>query len=320
MAKVDIIVPVYNIEKYIDKCIRSLIKQSLDDVRIILVNDGSSDKSGEICDFYADKYEKIIVIHKENGGLSSARNAGLDICNAEYVGFVDGDDYVDDTMFESLYRNAKKYNADVSCCMMYDECDGISKARLCKERGLLSEKSEIIKFVLNNGAHACNKMFKRNVFDDLRFFPGKTYEDVWLLMHWVQKIDLMYIDERAMYHYVKRSTSISNMGFSRKKLNLIKSSKHNYDIISVNYPELKGLALKNVLLACMDIRESIYVNAKKDSRLLKYDKYYKRYVRNKILCLLGSMRNIKSKEIIRIIIGLLSINYYMYIRKMKDNV
>ena len=170
MSKIDIIVPVYNIEKYVAKCVDSLVRQTIDDLRIILVDDGSTDNSGKICDRCAEEFENVIVIHKINGGLSSARNAALDICSADYIGFVDGDDYVDEMMFEKLYLNAEKYQVDISCCMMYDVLNGQKSARSCIEKGVLDNKIDIIKYVLNNGAHVCNKLFKRDIFKRLHYF------------------------------------------------------------------------------------------------------------------------------------------------------
>ena len=126
MAKVSVIVTVYNVEKYLNKCVDSLLAQTLSDIEILLVDDGSTDGSGRICDDYAGKDSRVRVIHKENGGVSSARNKGLFEASAEYVGFVDSDDYVAEDMYECLYSNLKKEDADVSVretkrrCSYYD--------------------------------------------------------------------------------------------------------------------------------------------------------------------------------------------------------
>lgn len=111
---VSVIVPVYNVEKYLDQCVCSLLHQTLRNVEIILVDDGSTDSSGKICDKYANQYTRVKVIHQENGGLGLARNSGLEIASGEYIGFVDSDDFVFVDMFQRLYNHAKKYNADIS--------------------------------------------------------------------------------------------------------------------------------------------------------------------------------------------------------------
>ena len=120
MPKVSVIIPVYNVEQYVEKSIQSVLNQSMKDIEIILVNDGSTDKSGEICDRYGQKEERIIVIHKENGGLSSARNVGVKAASGDYIGFIDSDDYIESVMYETLYQMAERDSADVAVCGVYD--------------------------------------------------------------------------------------------------------------------------------------------------------------------------------------------------------
>ena len=116
MSEISIIVPVYNVEKYLENCIESILNQTFKDFELILVDDGSTDNSGKICDIYEKKDSRIKVIHKNNGGLSSARNAGLDIACGKYVGFIDSDDSIHPRMYEILYDLIKKYESDISCC------------------------------------------------------------------------------------------------------------------------------------------------------------------------------------------------------------
>lgn len=114
--KVTVVVPVYNVERYLKRCIESLKNQTLKEIEIVLINDGSKDKSGEICNEYASKYENIKVIHQLNRGLSGARNTGIKVAQGEYIGFVDSDDYVEKDMFERLYNQAKEYSCEIACC------------------------------------------------------------------------------------------------------------------------------------------------------------------------------------------------------------
>ncbi|NST07596.1 glycosyltransferase, partial [Enterococcus faecalis] len=120
MPKISIIVPVYNVEKYLEKCVRSILAQTFTDFELILVDDGSPDSSGAMCDQFAEQDQRVKVIHKENGGLSDARNAGIEIATGEYLGFVDSDDYIADDMYELLYTNIVKEDADLSICGIYD--------------------------------------------------------------------------------------------------------------------------------------------------------------------------------------------------------
>ena len=118
--KISVIVPVYNVEQYLERCVDSIINQTYKNLEILLVNDGSTDNSGQLCDELAKKDDRIRVIHKENGGLSDARNVGIDEAEAELIGFIDSDDYIDEDMYETLYRQLRESNADLSMCGHYD--------------------------------------------------------------------------------------------------------------------------------------------------------------------------------------------------------
>ncbi len=119
---ISIIVPVYNVEQYLEKCVKSIIRQTYKNIEIILIDDGATDSSGKICDKLKLKDNRIKVIHKENGGLSDARNAGLKVAKGEYIGFVDSDDYIKEDMFETLYNLNKKYNSEISIVSYYEIC------------------------------------------------------------------------------------------------------------------------------------------------------------------------------------------------------
>ena len=124
MSLISVIVPIYNVEKYLDRCVDSIINQTYKNLEIILVDDGSPDNCLAICDSWAEKDRRIKVIHKENGGVSSARNSALDIASGDYIGFVDSDDWIEPDMYEILIKNAKKYDADISrCAGLLDYCD-----------------------------------------------------------------------------------------------------------------------------------------------------------------------------------------------------
>lgn len=117
--KISIIIPVYKVENYLERCVESVLNQTHQNLEIILVDDGSPDRCGKMCDLYSQKDNRIKVIHKENGGLSDARNVALDIATGDYIGFVDSDDYVEEDMFKTLYQLAEKYQADISSVSFY---------------------------------------------------------------------------------------------------------------------------------------------------------------------------------------------------------
>lgn len=209
MPKVSVIVPVYNVSKYIDKCLLSLLNQTLDDIEIIVVNDGSPDNSQEIIDEYVKEYKgKIKSYCKENGGLSDARNYGIEKATGEYIGFVDGDDFVDIRMFETMYKKAKKDNCDLVVCNLnyvydYDVVPTSSNVP--------DETKDIKEIMLDIYPTAWNKIYKRDFLNkhNLRFKKNVWYEDVefiYRVLPYVHKIGAV---DDCFYQYVQRSGAIT---------------------------------------------------------------------------------------------------------------
>lgn len=219
---ISVVVPVYNVEDYIHKCVDSIINQTYRNLEIILVDDGSTDNSGRICDEYAEIDERIKVIHKENGGLSDARNAGIDISKGDYLGFVDSDDYIDADMYRILMNNMKNADADISTCVriMYTGDDSIP---LCEENTTVCLNSyDAIKdlFTKNRFVYpmAWDKLYKREMFSNIRFPVGRLYEDAAVMYHIFEKADKIVATEKQMYYYVKRQGSITSSLYSKKKI------------------------------------------------------------------------------------------------------
>ena len=202
MAEISVIVPVYNVQKYLRKCLNSLVKQTFKDIEIIAVNDGSTDDSEEILKEYAEKYDNFSYYNKENGGLSDARNFGLKHANGRYVAFVDSDDYVDRTMYEKMYNKALENNYD------YVECDFYwvyqNKNRL--DRGIrYKNKNEML---LYGRVVAWNKLIKKDVITEL-FPKGLYFEDIEFFYKLIPNInDFAFVDEPLVY-YVQRENSQS---------------------------------------------------------------------------------------------------------------
>ena len=181
---ISIIVPVYNVEKYIKKCIDSIINQTYKNLEIILVDDGSPDNCGKICDEYAEKDKRIKVIHKENGGLSDARNAGIKIARGCYIGFVDSDDWIDKNMYEKLYKTLKEKDADIACCKLIRYKNTIEKiSKKFDGRIVEYDQRQYIKKFFKIDSQECvyyawNKLYKRQVIDKEQYPIGLTSEDV----------------------------------------------------------------------------------------------------------------------------------------------
>lgn len=211
--KVSVIVPVYNVEKYLRKCLGSLVSQTLQDIEIIVVNDGSGDHSQEIIDEFSEKYpEKIRNFTKENGGLSDARNYGLDRATGEFIGFVDSDDYVTATMFGEMYDLAKKYNAEMVVCNLQkvDEQGNVTQKltqipnmpEVIDLRNNFSVFSDLSYF-------ACNKIFRKELFEDVRFKKGIHFEDIQLIPQLLLKCTTIAQTQNYHYQYLERTDSIT---------------------------------------------------------------------------------------------------------------
>jgi len=231
MPNISIIVPVYNVEKYLNKCIDSILNQTFSDFELILVDDGSTDSSGSICDKYND--DRITVIHKENGGISSARNTGIDIAKGDFIGFVDSDDFIHKDMYKILYDNIIKYTGDIAICKeknVYEnelvELNSINEDLkiniLTVEEILKKSNKERSTFI-----YAWNKLYKKELFKDLRYPENKIYEDEWLSPKILYKASkIIYID-KDLYYYLQRDGSIVNSKFRVKKFDKVYALENN---------------------------------------------------------------------------------------------
>ena len=208
MPKVSVIVPIYNVEKYLEKCINSLLSQTLEDIQIILVNDGSKDNSGNIAkECEKNNKNRIIYVEKENGGLSDARNYGLKYATGDFIAFLDSDDYIEKNAYEEMYNKAIEENAD------YVECDFIwefpNKIRVDKQYPYKNKK-EMLSFVR---VVAWNKLIKRQLITDnnLEFPKGLRYEDVEFTYKLIPFINKFAYVDKPFIHYVQREGSIANV-------------------------------------------------------------------------------------------------------------
>lgn len=226
-ALISVIIPVYNVEKYLNRCVESVIKQTYDNMEIVLVDDGSPDKCSVLCDAWAKKDERITVIHKENGGLSSARNAGLEIINGQYIMFVDSDDWLELDAIEYLYNLINKYDADFSMAEMQRVSNKTKSKKVSNERiSLLSNIEFINKFykigTQENVQYACAKLYKRDIFEKIRFPIGLTAEDIPTTFQVALKANRIACSNRVIYNYFINDQSITGTIFGEKTFDLIK--------------------------------------------------------------------------------------------------
>lgn len=252
--KVSIIIPVYNVEKYLCRCLDSIINQSLKDIEIILVDDGSQDNCGKICDDYASTDNRIRVIHKKNAGVSSARNSGLEIASGEYIGFVDADDFAIDTMFEVLYSQAVLFEADISMCHFF-RVDAEHKLETHKKipgpeniKKLNSRGAIDIVLDFNQAVQVAvwNKLFKRSVLRQLKFDVNKKMsEDFEFLIQAIIKSQTIICIPQALYgYYVQREGSATFCGKSVEWYG--EQNAHIASIVKIINefdPELRNIAI-----------------------------------------------------------------------------
>ena len=226
-TKISVIVPIYNVEKYLFKCIDSIISQTYTNLEIILVDDGSPDNCSRICDDYSLKDNRIKVIHKENGGLSDARNVGLDAATGDYVSFIDSDDYINKEFYETLVNLIIKHNADIAQCeflKVYEENinnDNNYKSYNDEKVTILSNNEALNNLYNENYVNTVvvwNKIYKRELFKNIKYPKGKVHEDEYTTYKILFSAKKVVSTSKQMYYYLQRSSSIMGKGFNIKSL------------------------------------------------------------------------------------------------------
>lgn len=242
---ISVIVPIYKVEKYLRKCIESILSQTYTNLEIILVDDGSPDKCGEICDEYEKKDSRIKVIHKKNGGLSDARNAGLDIMAGNYVAFVDSDDWIEPQMYEHLLAKLHYFHADISIggvsCDLDDNGIINTEKIVSYDSAPFSEGNvkTMHRFFTTSWA-AWDKLYDADLFRDIRYPVGEINEDEAIVLQLLSKCTRVCYTNEVFYHYMRRpsSGSITAANFSVKKLAWQAHCRDNLEFVKAHYPTL----------------------------------------------------------------------------------
>ncbi len=298
MHKISVIVPVYNVEKYLEKCVESIIAQTYSNLEIILVDDGATDSSGLICDRYAENDKRIKVIHKENGGLSSARNAGIVAAEGEYIGFVDSDDYIEKNMIELLAEELISNDADMSVCGVYNVYQERKIPQCSKIERFVCGGEEAYKLLMIGEkipGTVCNKLFKRKMIQQLRFPEGKLYEDAFFHINLMPLIKKVAVNTTPMYFYVHRKGSITTAKFNSRGMDVIEAYEKNYLSVKQNYPAIIDVAEFRVEWAYFVVMD----------RMMECDHYWtipeykkvKRFLKKKAPAILTSRYFRKSRRI-----------------------
>lgn len=252
--KISIIVPIYKVEQYLPRCIDSLTSQTYKNIELILIDDGSPDRCGKICDEYAEKDKRVKVVHKPNGGLSDARNKGLDIASGDYIMFVDSDDWIEKESCEVIVGLFDKYNVDiVSFGIQLINDKRVIKTQKTHASGILTPKEGVKAMIYQQPKvgllnYVCNKAFKRHLFETIRFPVGMLFEDqdvTYKLMHKSHKI---YAIDKVFYNYYQRDESIMK-GFYRKKSmhDRILIWMRRLEFLEQNYPQFSKYQVAQIL-------------------------------------------------------------------------
>lgn len=230
MNLVDIVVPVYNVERYLPLCLDSIVRQTYKNINVYLIDDGSTDNSGAICDQYASNYKNFFVIHQKNMGLSGARNTGISASKAMYICFLDSDDWIDTNTIEILMKNLVISQADVVCCNSIDEYT--ENGKCFKNEGLYSSEvftgNTILKKYLERkiNTSAWGKIFKRELFNQIRFPVGKLHEDLAIMIDVLILCDKVAFVSAPLWHYRQRIGSITKQQYKHENFDLYRYLQH----------------------------------------------------------------------------------------------
>lgn len=274
--KISVIVPVYNVESYLDRCINSIIKQTYDNLEIILVDDGSSDKSSYICDQWAACDDRIIVIHKNNCGLSAARNLGIEVASGTYISFIDSDDCVAPSFIETLYHSLINGNAEIS--VVYYQMFNAERAPLlnnnkCYKTEILSRK-DAVKHLFSDdkfGNYAWNKLYKKELFDDIRYPYGRKMEDLGVTYKLFFLCNSVALVKAPLYFYYQRADSILHTPCKSFYIDRYELSKERFLYLEKIYPDLDDnyvFFFKIIIESLPYLNDAEFIYAKNEAETL----------------------------------------------------
>ena len=285
--KISVIVPIYNVQKYVEKCVESIMRQTYKELEIILVDDGATDNSPELCEQLAKRDQRIKVIHKINGGLSDARNAGLEVATGEYIGFVDGDDYIEPDMYQLLVDNLEEYDADISCCRYtcvwedgHEKPVGNTKD-VDVYRGIEALKEYIYGKTMD--PFVWNKLYKSKIIngeEPLRFIEGILGEDNPFVTELLKKEYTVVLAGESKYNYLQqRKGAITNSKLSQGKID----SVYWWDTLRKEciekYPELEKYALRRQMFFYVGLYNVAYADVEYQKEAENIQRFASEYVK-----------------------------------------
>lgn len=254
---ISVIVPVYKVEKYINKCVESILNQTYKDYELILVDDGSPDNCGQICDSWAKKDNRIKVIHKENGGLSDARNVAVEIAKGDYITFIDSDDFIECDYLRILYNLIMETNAEIASCCPNVFWEGETVARSGEEvHNSVLEPEEAFSNMLYEDKltnSAWGKIYSRQLFTNVRYPKGKLYEDMYVTYKLIMKSNRIVCTNLKLYNYLIRKNSIIGTIDIDHQLDMLEGAREMYSYIEKNIPNILDAAIYKIFVSSMEI-------------------------------------------------------------------
>jgi glycosyltransferase involved in cell wall biosynthesis len=270
---VSVIVPIYNVEQYLNRCVDSIINQTYKNLEIILVDDGSPDKCGQICDEYALKDSRIVVIHKENGGLSDARNAGIEKATGEYLSFVDSDDWIEPEMIETLYNACISNSVKMACAgMYYIDNNDVKTTRCCPlKKEIVSAEIALSKMFFNKeiSYSSCDKIYYFTLFDNIKFPKDKLYEDLATIYKCIILAGQIAMCNVPVYRYCNRTGSITKTTFSEKKFGFAYVAIEVFDDLKEKYPNIMDALIWMKLYTVVIVLSELLRQKRKTRNLYK---------------------------------------------------
>ncbi|MFG6149943.1 glycosyltransferase family 2 protein [Halobacillus sp. B23F22_1] len=278
--EISIIVPVYKVEKYLEKCIDSILSQTFKNFELILVNDGSPDNCGKICEYYKQKDSRVNVIHKENGGISDARNMGLNYATGNYIGFVDSDDYLLTNMYEVMYNTAIKNGSDIVVCDFFKLNEDENDVSKCEDRdspiiNLTNYEAleKIYTEIPETFVVVWNKLFKKEIFKEVKFDKSKIYEDEFITHKLLLEAKKVTYIRKKLYNYLIREGSIVNSPYNVSKLDKVFALNERVNLFrrlrNKKILHLSEIRYTDLLFWNYFVTEDNILNSNKELKILK---------------------------------------------------
>ena len=308
--KISVIVPIYNCEPYLEKCLNSLLNQTYKNLEIILIDDGSTDRSGSICDDFAKKDERFTVIHKDNEGVCVARNCGLEAATGDYIGFVDSDDYCSKNMFSCMADLVEEYRVDIACCgikRIYLDTGATFFTKKIDGVMVYNQEEALEKFFLPDHITTAvwNKIFKAEIAKKVKFTNYARNDDGWFVGMSLLESNNMAVCDECLYIYQIRTKSITRGNFSNKNFDIINSIDDIYEKVSAKYPCNKNMIMCKIFWYVVFIDEMIIAGEKLKKEIYNTQRLIKGNY--SVIAQYSGISNLRKCQFY-----LLAFNYYLY--------